>query len=74
MKKIIRLSENDLNRIIKRVINENIYDNDIYNSIMDVIRNSNASQNETIDVLKYILNDMEKSSEMRRGYKKRSNR
>jgi hypothetical protein len=74
MKKIIRLSENDLNRIVKRVINENIYNNDIYNSIMDVIRNSNASQNETIEVLKYILNDMDKSSEMRRGYKKRSNR
>ena len=69
---INRLTENDLNRIVYQVINEDIYNNDIYDGVMNVFRNSIATKEEKIEVLKYILDDMEKSSEMRRGYQKRN--
>lgn len=72
MKRTIRLTENDLNRIVYQVINEDIYNNDIYDGVMNVLRNSIATKEEKIEVLKYILDDMEKSSEIRRRYQKRN--
>jgi hypothetical protein len=59
MKKIIRLTESDLGRIVKRVINENMANNDLYKGISEVLWNSNASNDEQIAVLKYILNQKE---------------
>lgn len=69
---INRLTENDLNRIVYQVINEDIYNNDIYDGVMNVLRNSIATKEEKIEVLKYILDDMEKSSEIRRRYQKKN--
>ena len=59
MKKIIKLNEDDLTRIVKRVINENMANNDLYKGISEVLWNSNASNDEQIAVLKYILNQKE---------------
>ena len=41
MKKITRLSESDITRIVKRVINEDMSENTLHSDIMDLIRNSN---------------------------------
>ena len=71
MKKIIRLTESDLSRIVKRVINEEMYDNDLYSDVMDVIRNSNASHQETIDVLSQIVDEMKSSRRLRHNVENR---
>ena len=62
-----KLTERDLSRIVKKVINEEMYENDIYSGIMDVIRNSNASTEETIDVLQMIIDEMTSSRKMRQN-------
>ena len=59
MKKTIRLTESDLARIVRRVIQEDIQNNDLYLSIKDVMRNTNSSEDEKIQVLKYILRELE---------------
>jgi hypothetical protein len=59
MKKTIRLTESDLARIVRRVIREDIQNNDLYLSIKDVMRNTNSSEDEKIQVLKYILRELE---------------
>ena len=59
MKKIIKLTESDLSRIVKRVIKEDIQNNELYKRISDVLWNSNASNEEQIAVLKHILNQKE---------------
>jgi hypothetical protein len=42
MKRIIRLTESDLTRLVKQVISEN-YENSLYSDIMELIKNSNSS-------------------------------
>lgn len=59
MKKNTRLTESDITRIVKRVIKENMANNDLYQGITEVLWNSNASNEEQIAVLKYILNQKE---------------
>jgi hypothetical protein len=58
MKKIVRLTESDLNRIVKRVIKEDIQNNDLYLNITNTLRNTNSSREEKIQVLEYILREM----------------
>ena len=67
MKKTIRLTESELTRLVKRIVNENMYDNTLYSDIMSVIRSSNSSNEETIDILKSIVDEMESSRRVRRG-------
>lgn len=67
MKNTIRLTESELTNLVKKIVNENMYENDIYSGVMDVIRNSNASTQETIDVLQMIIDEMETSRRVRRG-------
>ena len=62
-----KLTERDLSRIVKKVINEKMYENDIYSGVMDVIRNSNASTEETINVLQMIIDEMTSSRKMRQN-------
>lgn len=59
MKKVVRISESDLTRIIKQAIKENISNNNLYQEITEILWNSNASNEEQISVLKYILNQKE---------------
>lgn len=67
MKKTIRLTESELTRLVKRIVNENMYDNTLYSDIMSVIRSSNSSHEETVDILKSIVDEMESSRRVRRG-------
>ena len=71
MKKVIKLTENDLSKIVKKVFNESLYENKLYNEITSVIKNSNASRTEVLDVLKGIADEMESGMNMRKDIKKR---
>jgi hypothetical protein len=71
MKKVIKLTENDLSKIVKRVVNESLYENELHMKIMSVIKDSNASRTEVLDVLKGIANEMESGMNMRKDIKKR---
>ena len=71
MKKIIRLTESDLTILVKRVIKENIENNSLHSDIMGLIRNSNSSHEETIDVLNSIVDEMSSSRRLRRDVEKR---
>jgi hypothetical protein len=74
MKKVIKLTENDLSKIVKKVVNESLYENKLYNEITSVIKNSNASRTEVLDVLKGIADEMESGMNMRKDIKKRWDR
>ena len=58
MKKVVKLTERDLSNIVKRVIKEDMFENDLYSDIMEVIRNSNASHEEIVSVLEYITEEL----------------
>jgi len=70
MKRIIRLTESDLTRLVKQVISEN-YENSLYSDIMELIKNSNSSHEETISVLNSIVDEMSSSRRLRRDVEKR---
>jgi hypothetical protein len=59
MRKTIKLTESDLTRIVKRVIKEDIQNNDLYLNITKTLRDTNSSREEKIQVLKYIIREME---------------
>lgn len=59
MKKKIRLTETELTNIVRRIVNENMMENELYQNINDVLNNSIASENEKIQVLRHILNQKE---------------
>lgn len=69
MKKIIKLTESDLTKLISKVINESLYENDLYSKIMNVIRNSNSSKEETLEILHIIIDQMESAKKMRSRFK-----
>ena len=70
MKKIIRLTESDLTRLVRRIVKEN-YENSLYSDIMGLITNSSSSHEETIDVLNSIVDEMSSSRRLRRDVEKR---
>ena len=59
MEKKIRLTEVDLVRIVKRVINENHEENSLYKEIKSVIRNSNSPSEERVSILRMIADEIE---------------
>ena len=67
MKKVIRLTERDLTRLVKRIVSEDMEENTLYSDIMDVIRNSNSSHEETVSILRIIADEMSSSRKVRRG-------
>ena len=67
MKKVIRLTERDLTRLVKRIVSEDMEENTLYSDIMDVIRNSNSSHEEAVSVLRIIADEMSSSRKVRRG-------
>lgn len=71
MKKPIRLTETELTKIVNRVLNEQEMENPLYDDIMSVIRNSNASHEETIEILRSIINEMKSSRRVRRNAESR---
>lgn len=71
MKNTIRLTETELTNLVKRIVNEDIMENSLYNDIMDLIRNSNSSHGETIGVLNSIIDEMQSSRRVRRDFESR---
>jgi hypothetical protein len=67
----MRLTERDLTRLIKRIISEDMEKNTLYSDIMDVIRNSNSSHEETVSILRNIADEMTSSRKVRRGVESR---
>jgi hypothetical protein len=67
----MRLTERDLTRLIKRIISEGMEENTLYSDIMDVIRNSNSSHEETVSILRNIADEMTSSRKVRRGVESR---
>jgi len=74
MKKVVKLTERDLNNIVKRVINEDMFENDLYSDIMEVVRNSNASHEEIVSILENITDELISSRRMRKDVHSRWNR
>jgi hypothetical protein len=71
MKKVIRLTERDLTRLVKRIVSEDMEENTLYSDIMGVIRNSNSSHEETISILRNIADEMTSARKVRRGVESR---
>ena len=68
---IMRLTERDLTRLIKRIISEDMFENSLYSDIMDVIKNSNSSHEETVSILRNIADEMTSNRKVRRGAESR---
>jgi ribosomal protein L18E len=62
-----RLDEKHIEKIIKKVIKEDMFEYDI----KELIRNSNASNEESISILRNIADEMESSRRVRRGVESR---
>jgi Leu/Phe-tRNA-protein transferase len=62
-----RLDEKHIEKIIKKVIKEDMFDNNLEYDIKELIRNSNASNEESISILRNIADEMESSRRVRRG-------
>lgn len=71
MGRIIRLTERDLTRIVKRIVSEDMEKNTLYSDIMAVIRNSNSSHEEAVSILKNIVDEMSSARKVRRGAESR---
>ena len=66
-----RMDERHIESIIKKVIKEDMFDNNLEYEIKDLIKNSNASNEESISILRNIADEMESSRSVRRGAESR---
>ena len=66
-----RMNESHIERIIKKVIKEDMFDSGLEYEIKELIKNSNISNEETISILRNIADDMESSRRVRRGVESR---
>ena len=57
--------------LVKRIVNEGMFENSLYSDIMDVIKNSNSSHEETVSILRNIVDEMTLSRKVRRGAESR---
>ena len=62
-----RMNERHIERIIKKVIKEDMFDSGLEYEIKELIKNSNISNEETISILRNIADEMESSRRVRRG-------
>jgi hypothetical protein len=70
MKKVIRLTESDLENIVKRTINE-MEENTLYKDIKKLIRDSISGREEVISILRGIADEMESGGRMSDNIRKR---
>ena len=66
-----RLDEKHIEKIIKKVIKEDMFDGGLEYEIKELIKNSNTSNEETISILRNIADEMESSRRVRRGVESR---
>ncbi len=66
-----KINERHIERIIKKVIKEDMFDDNLEYEIKELIRNSNASNEESISILRNIADEMESSRRVRRGVESR---
>ncbi len=66
-----RLDERHIERIIKKVIKEDMFDSGLEYEIKELIKNSNTSNEEAISILRNIVDEMESSRRVRRGVESR---
>ncbi len=66
-----KINERHIERIIKKVIKEDMFDSGLEYEIKELIRNSNISNDESISLLRNIADEMESSRRLRRGVESR---
>ena len=66
-----KINERHIERIIKKVIKEDMFDSGLEYEIKELIRNSNISNDESISLLRNIADEMESSRRVRRGAESR---
>ncbi len=66
-----RLDERHIERIIKKVIKEDMFDSGLEYEIKELIKNSNTSNEDAISILRNIVDEMESSRRVRRGVESR---
>jgi hypothetical protein len=66
-----RLDEKHIEKIIKKVIKEDMFDGGLEYEIKELIKNSNTSNEESISILRNIADEMESSRRVRRGAESR---
>jgi len=71
MKKIIRLTETDLARIVKKTLKEDKDKNPLYNDIKDILWDSYESQESKVFILRQIADEIEGDMDLRRDVSKR---
>jgi uncharacterized NAD(P)/FAD-binding protein YdhS len=71
MKKVIRLSESDLLRIVRKTLKEDKDKNLLYNNIKDLLRDSYESQESKVFMLRQIADELESGMKLRNDVSKR---
>jgi hypothetical protein len=71
MKRIIRLTESDLTRIVRKTLKEDKDKNLLYNNIKDLLRDSYESQESKVFMLRQIADEIESDMELRNDVSKR---
>jgi hypothetical protein len=71
MKKVIRLSESDLLRIVRKTLKEDKDKNPLYNDIKDLLRDSYESQESKVFMLRQIADELESGMKLRNDVSKR---
>jgi thymidylate synthase len=74
MARIQKLTERDITKLVKRIVNEqDDMDNegDLRSEIMSLIHNSNASHEEIVDILEDITDEIVSSKRIRRDVESR---
>jgi len=66
MKKIIRLTESDLARIVRKTLKEDKDKNPLYNNIKDLLFNSYESAESKVFMLRQIADELESDMKLRR--------
>jgi hypothetical protein len=71
MKKIIRLTETDLARIVRKTLKEDKDKNPLYNDIKDILWDSYESQESKVFILRQIADEIEGDMDLRSDVSKR---
>ena len=71
MKKIVKLTERDLTRIVRQILKEDKDKNPLYNNIKDLLFNSYESKESKVYMLRQIADEIESDMELRNDVSKR---